>query len=259
MSLSDMSTPVLQASGDASKGKPGPALRKSCHFCRSRKIRCSGQSICSACRERNIECSYRVGGPKGRPRGPSRTSTEENSGLKSGTLTPNLESTQWRGGSPPKNSAYFDNIDGQQAPDRTVANNLQAMFNRLLGDHSDGTVHHSNLVIDAFGKQIPRGIKSTKYGGSPQSLNSVPVGKPISYEGLFFILAQELIEMLALRFSDLGCHQLEAGRSRYFQKSFMVSFLVLHITSLHTSPPHIKFHPIEHRTLCVTSNTNTQR
>jgi hypothetical protein len=223
MSLSDMSVPVLQGSGDVSKGKPGPALRKSCHFCRSRKIRCSGQSICSACRERNIECSYRVGGPKGRPRGPSRTLTDEPSGLRSGTLTPNVEATQWRGGSPPKNSAYFDNLDGHQGSDRTVANNLQSMFNRLLGDRGDGTVHHSNLVIDAFGKQIPP-MNTSKYGGSPQSASTMPVGKPISYEGLFFILAQELIEMLALRFSDLGCHQLEAGRSRYFQKSFMVSF-----------------------------------
>ena len=226
MSLSDMSVSGLQGSGDVSKSKPGPALRKSCHFCRSRKIRCSGQSICSACRERNIECSYRVGGPKGRPRGPSRTSTEEASSLKTGTSTPNIESTQWRGGSPPKNSAYFDNIDGHQTSDRSVADNLQSMFSRLLGDRSDTTVHHSNLVVDAFGKQVPRGVQSTKYGGSPQNTSSAQIGKPISYEGLFFILAQELIEMLALRFSDLGCHQLEAGRSRYFHKSFMVSWLM---------------------------------
>ncbi|KAG9238213.1 hypothetical protein BJ875DRAFT_513972 [Amylocarpus encephaloides] len=202
MSISDISIPVLQGS-DAGKAKPGPALR---------------QSICSACRERNIECSYRVGGPKGRPRGPSRASTEDTS-IKSGVSTPSTDSLQWRGGSPVKN-AYLDGSN-PDVPDRSVATNLQSMFNRLMGDRSESTTHHSNLVLDNFNKQIPRAGRPAKCGGSPQSPMPTSIGKPISYEGLFFILAQELIEMIALRFGDLGCHQLEAGRSRYFVKSFM--------------------------------------
>ncbi|KAG8528376.1 uncharacterized protein KY384_007294 [Bacidia gigantensis] len=47
---------------------PQPLMRKSCHFCRSRKIRCSGQRICNACQDRNIDCIYGREGVKGRPR-----------------------------------------------------------------------------------------------------------------------------------------------------------------------------------------------
>ncbi|KAH6672343.1 hypothetical protein B0J14DRAFT_438256, partial [Halenospora varia] len=201
-----------------------PALRKSCHFCRSRKIRCSGQSICSACRERNIECSYRVGGPKGRPRGPSRTSTEDASALVSPkpsvTKSASLDSSTWREAMDRSlNFGPFENSSN----DSSVATNLQNMFNRLLGDQSqnDGSIHPSYPVMDAFGRRIPRDRRSS-YSSAGSRSSSAPgtVGKPISYEGLFFILAQELIEMLALRFGDLGCHQLEPARSRYFVKSF---------------------------------------
>lgn len=44
------------------------AMRRSCQFCRSRKIRCSGQDKCDACRERNIDCIYGRESSKGRPR-----------------------------------------------------------------------------------------------------------------------------------------------------------------------------------------------
>ncbi|KFY44315.1 hypothetical protein V494_01545 [Pseudogymnoascus sp. VKM F-4513 (FW-928)] len=46
-------------------------MRKSCHFCRFRKIRCSGQSICGACHDRKIDCVYGVEASKGRPKGSS--------------------------------------------------------------------------------------------------------------------------------------------------------------------------------------------
>lgn len=43
-------------------------LRRSCTFCRARKIACSGERICTACRDRSIECIYGLEGAKGRPR-----------------------------------------------------------------------------------------------------------------------------------------------------------------------------------------------
>ncbi|BAE63245.1 unnamed protein product [Aspergillus oryzae RIB40] len=42
--------------------------RRSCRFCRTRKLRCSGTSQCSACKDRQLECVYdQVMAPKGRP------------------------------------------------------------------------------------------------------------------------------------------------------------------------------------------------
>lgn len=55
----------------AARPRPVSNMRKSCHFCRSRKIRCSGQSICGACRDRKIDCVYGVEASKGRPKGSS--------------------------------------------------------------------------------------------------------------------------------------------------------------------------------------------
>ncbi|KAH8920729.1 hypothetical protein BT69DRAFT_1321261 [Atractiella rhizophila] len=46
-----------------------PLMRKSCKFCRSRKIRCSGeQGGCAACVGRKQECVYEAAAPMGRPR-----------------------------------------------------------------------------------------------------------------------------------------------------------------------------------------------
>ncbi|KAK8205021.1 hypothetical protein IWZ01DRAFT_83714 [Phyllosticta capitalensis] len=42
------------------------SLRRSCRFCRARKIRCSGHGICDACRERDIDCVYDFEVPKPR-------------------------------------------------------------------------------------------------------------------------------------------------------------------------------------------------
>ncbi|KAI9370386.1 hypothetical protein BJX61DRAFT_544674 [Aspergillus egyptiacus] len=45
---------------------PPRSIRQSCSFCRSKKIRCSGDLICSACRSRNLNCIYTSRAPKGR-------------------------------------------------------------------------------------------------------------------------------------------------------------------------------------------------
>ncbi|KAF2135747.1 uncharacterized protein K452DRAFT_362971 [Aplosporella prunicola CBS 121167] len=47
------------------------SLRRSCNFCRTRKIRCSGQRICDACRERGIDCTYDFEFPRRRSVEPS--------------------------------------------------------------------------------------------------------------------------------------------------------------------------------------------
>jgi hypothetical protein len=52
-----------------------PALRRSCQFCRSRKIRCSGDPICTTCRLRSIDCVYGREGSKGRSRASSSAIT----------------------------------------------------------------------------------------------------------------------------------------------------------------------------------------
>ncbi|KAK8176594.1 hypothetical protein BC567DRAFT_249718 [Phyllosticta citribraziliensis] len=60
------------------------SLRRSCRFCRARKIRCSGHGICDACRERDIDCVYDFEVPKPRAE-PSDANTSTPSPLSSST------------------------------------------------------------------------------------------------------------------------------------------------------------------------------
>ena len=57
-------------------------IRKSCYFCRSRKIRCSGGHVCTACRARNSGCVYGREGSKGRPRSTKSASAPRKGALR---------------------------------------------------------------------------------------------------------------------------------------------------------------------------------
>ena len=82
------------------------------------------------------------------------------------------------------------------------------MFNRLFMDQQGGGTDAFDDAITAFNHRNP-----TDQNNSKDSVD--PSGCTMTYEGVFFVLAQELVELLALRFGDLGCHQLEVSRSRY--------------------------------------------
>ncbi|KAA1066093.1 hypothetical protein PGT21_021036 [Puccinia graminis f. sp. tritici] len=66
------SEPIANLTGDLPSGRQ---LRKSCRFCRSRKIRCTGETDigCLACRNRNQKCVYEPTAAMGRPRKYPRT------------------------------------------------------------------------------------------------------------------------------------------------------------------------------------------
>ena len=63
-------------------------IRKTCYFCRSRKIRCSGGQVCTACRARNLGCVYGREASKGRPKGPKSASVARKGVLQKEPDTP---------------------------------------------------------------------------------------------------------------------------------------------------------------------------
>lgn len=218
--------PPQHGIAEQNKSTPIKALRKSCHFCRSRKIRCSGETICSACTERSIECSYKVGGPKGRPKRlspsntvPSSKRPREASANELSTPTNNpiqdthaCTDSMARSTFPTFEGPSAGKDDRQPLLEISIASNLQAMFGRLIDSQVEAPSHPSDHILDGFRKHLPG-------GGAQPTIDDHMLETSISYEDLFFILAQECIEMLALRFGELGCHQLESERSRYFAKS----------------------------------------
>ena len=228
MSLPSLSgNAVSQGSITPDRPQSTPSLRKSCHFCRSRKIRCSGQSICGACRERNIDCSYEREGAKGRPKlltsksSSSRVPLHKSEDGKSASISPSRNATAVASGSsiridhqllPCSNDVPRSDLglsDGQDSrSDNSIAAELQDTFNRYFVTHEIGGIHAFDDALVSLHR------KNTKQQEPPKKPENF-LSSPMTYEGLFFILAPELVEMLALQFGDLGCHQLESGRSQY--------------------------------------------
>ena len=190
---------------DGARPKPMPTMRKSCHFCRSRKIRCSGQSICGACRERNIDCSYEREGAKGRPKGSMLKGSRHNSvdNTPTGGAIPKTVAASTQSWSEPTAMYSMSGSTPEPSVDTSIAAELQAMFQRLFlapeQQHSpDGT------PMQAFNGRRP--------SQDPALQSRAP---SMTYESLYFGLAQELVEFLAGRFGSLGCHHLDARQEPY--------------------------------------------
>ncbi|KAF3923201.1 hypothetical protein ABW20_dc0109822 [Dactylellina cionopaga] len=74
----------------SSHGRP-LTIRKSCQFCRTRKIKCSGTGRCEACSERNLDCVYAPESAKGRPRRVSASAAARAAALMQATIKENEE------------------------------------------------------------------------------------------------------------------------------------------------------------------------
>ncbi|KAK6352367.1 hypothetical protein TWF730_009195 [Orbilia blumenaviensis] len=72
----------------SSHGRP-VTIRKSCQFCRARKIKCSGTARCEACTERNLDCVYAPESAKGRPRRISASAAARAAALMQATIKEN--------------------------------------------------------------------------------------------------------------------------------------------------------------------------
>ena len=203
-----------------SKSTTQPVMRRSCHFCRSRKIRCSGQSICSACRERNIDCVYGREGSKGRPKGVASKASARTIHQRSESVTSQPRTKE---SSPKAHSSSGSSVDFQQAPPipqayqnarkiqsadgakaapkNSIAADLQQTFNRLFDTPATSTESCPGAIA-AFGRKHSESRASL----SPTETLPQPA---MTYEDPMFTLIEDFVEMVTLRFGDLGCQQLE--------------------------------------------------
>lgn len=217
----------------SSKARRG--LRKSCHFCRARKIRCSGETICDACKGRNLECSYNEGEPKGRPKnaGPDgqakreRISRTKSADLGfdqfdclvtdsfttsvnqqaltscSSSISGHVKHTQFEWQDADSIAAQLSNtFSWTSASFRQVAGKPTTSSEQKVSMISDHIARHGNTLVDI------------SYNGC--------AGQRLSYEDIFFTISQELIELLALRLGEIGCSRIDQDRSHFFVRSFMV-------------------------------------
>ncbi|OJK02327.1 hypothetical protein ASPACDRAFT_1854309 [Aspergillus aculeatus ATCC 16872] len=178
-------------------------LRRSCTFCRARKIACSGERICTACRDRSIECVYGLEGAKGRPC--------------LGKTSPGI---------PPAATAAFPAPTTAAAAaaaavtitTTSLAAELDIMFRENFSDGDSTTPVPSNIFQDrvaTFNRRLMAGRAN-----SPQRSASAPTGS-ISYPGLLALAMQELIETVAVKFSNLGCHPFFGPGESFYHASML--------------------------------------
>ncbi|CAF9915050.1 MAG: hypothetical protein ALECFALPRED_009962 [Alectoria fallacina] len=208
-----------------------PSMRRSCGFCRSRKIRCSGQNICSACRERNIDCVYGREGSKGRPRGvTSKIATRGTSQkVENATAVQNMQThptpspivdpslNNSSTPAPPQTNHAFRTKkrarteDVDLASKHTIAADLQQIFGRLFDTQGFDDIETCPNAISALGRKNSENQTSIQSGDT----SARPA---ITYEEPMRVLIKDYVEMVALQFGDLGCDQVENDGLRLFKR-----------------------------------------
>ncbi|KAL2001851.1 hypothetical protein VTN02DRAFT_1116 [Thermoascus thermophilus] len=199
-----------------------PNLRRSCHFCRSRKIRCSGESICNACRERNIECVYDLEASKGRPRGNSRTAQQAIPRTVEGEYFPPANdgrSTRSisRSDSPQAGFPLDDGLRADVDAGGSVAAELEKMFRENFG--GDRNIPKINAYQERLAAFCQRITGERERSTAPDAFVQHPTSGPrghLSYRGLLSLLTQDLVETLVTKFSNLGCQPFCGEEGRFF-------------------------------------------
>ncbi|KAL8919327.1 MAG: hypothetical protein Q9172_005032 [Xanthocarpia lactea] len=216
-------------------------MRRSCNFCRLRKIRCSSQTICSACSERNIDCVYARVAPKGRPKGsicktsargpfldnndpvrskaPSTTSEASTSSSRFGISDNAFDSDAYE-------TAALNQSDllrrtesiASQHGDNTLASELEIMFDEHFKDTGPTKANAFQESLAAFQHRINQDPTTTLKSLLGSAAEEAP-RRTISYAQLLDTMTQGLVEMLSVRFGSLGCYQLKDPSARFYAVS----------------------------------------
>ena len=211
-------------------------MRRSCNFCRSRKIRCSGATICSACSERKIDCVYAKEGSKGRPKGPtfknsSRGTAHDNTDPKrletpsasAQSLASNSHSTGPFANRPPDSEHASQPSRKRSAADGdgsvSLAAELEAMFDENFKDAGLTADNPFQESLAAFQRTFSKDPTFTIDSVLGFSVEDTTQRRIISYEQLLCNMTQEMVEMLSVRFGNLGCYRLDDSSTRFYAVS----------------------------------------
>ncbi|KAI0839528.1 hypothetical protein F5Y06DRAFT_265645 [Hypoxylon sp. FL0890] len=166
-------------------------LRKSCGFCRSRKIKCSNETICEACRKQGVDCIYDF-----EPYQPPSRYVSRQSQQQADTITVRTDPQKEKNGS----------FKGTASSN--IAAELETLFLENFSRGSSGA--NSN------GRQS-RTSTFHRASASPPAESSAPSfgSHTTQYAGLFSLLTEDLVAMILDRFGSLGCHLIESGGARF--------------------------------------------
>ncbi|KAI1449080.1 hypothetical protein F5Y02DRAFT_248756 [Annulohypoxylon stygium] len=165
-------------------------LRKSCGFCRSRKIKCSNETICEACRKQGVDCIYDFEPYQAPSRYVSRQSQQQGD-----RQSPNPSLVEKDGG-------FQDTASGASS---NIASELEAIFVENFSGRSNKT-NTSNWQQKA---STPRTLSSANHSTPSFGLHAA------KYAGLLSLLTEDLVAMVVNKLGSLGCQVVENSGAKF--------------------------------------------
>ena len=193
-------------------------LRRSCHFCRTRKIRCSGESICEACRERSHDCVYDAETARGRPKGSGvRTDSTDVMSSESGSPSPSfagMQGTNIESTSPSMrrrtSESVYQSANGSSGQEEIVGNALRQMFAENFTALNFTTENMYQQKIASFSRTLPSDMNMLNQAAA----SSGDRRQHLDLEQGLYHVPQDLVSMLSTKFGNLGCQYIDEGGAK---------------------------------------------
>ncbi|KAE8145290.1 hypothetical protein BDV25DRAFT_165000 [Aspergillus avenaceus] len=187
-------------------------LRRSCVFCRGRKIRCSGGHICNACQERHISCVYSPEARKGRPRRKAIADRSRLSTVGTGVTKTIIKQIKVSSSKNTLENGSYANPGAQavavRRSNRTLGEDLQLLFNDYFINKTESSTFEFQNPVTSFEDHVLQSCADT----SP----SHPEPLCMDYDDLLSNMGHDMVEMLLLRVGHLGCERSEPTRRKLY-------------------------------------------
>ncbi|KAH7114853.1 hypothetical protein EDB81DRAFT_821158 [Dactylonectria macrodidyma] len=169
-------------------------LRRSCAFCRARKIKCSNETICEACRRQGADCVYDFE--------PTRSKAWKLSQGSTSVGSPNSTPS----------STVMEEVGAPGEVGDTVAMALERIFFENFTQEADGSGSSPwQERIAAYHQHLRNSLRD-----QPQSAATKFSPKNVRYTGIFSLLTHDIVGLVTDQFGSLGCHYIEEGGARFF-------------------------------------------
>ncbi|KAI0205150.1 hypothetical protein F4808DRAFT_410653 [Astrocystis sublimbata] len=181
-------------------------LRRSCGFCRARKIKCSNETICEACRKQNVDCVYDFEPHQPAPKPKSRPSHGQSdaghSASHSDVTTPGSSNPAEEG---EQMSTPLEPSD--------LASELENVFHDVFstyGQDAGPNIWHQKISSFCQSIGLPPSESSDK-----ENVGSCGQFQLKSNAQVLSLIVKDIVALIVTKFGSLGCHLIEGGGGRF--------------------------------------------
>lgn len=184
-------------------------LRRSCAFCRARKIKCSNETICEACRRQGADCIYDF--EPSRPK--ARTVSQDSS--RSDPMAPSLHGPRSSTGDS-RHGSPGSVMGDEAAPPEDVEDVARVLEHKFYENFSPDAGPRSSPWQERISAYHRSQRASARGRTATDTAAARLAAKNIKYTGILSLLTHDLVGLVSDQFGSLGCHHVEDGGARFF-------------------------------------------